>query len=149
MITILFINLISNLLNSKKLKGMTINNGNNVLIPCLPSGIIFDLFENIETLLIGARMKKVPIFFVSPVAEHCLAYANIIAEWLYKSKQEKAYIPEAPFLHEDMIASKRLFYFPDAHSLVNSPHYSEPCIVFIGHPSLRFLFLSLFEYLNY
>ena len=60
--------------------GMTINNNGNVLIPTYSCGVIFDMFENIKSFLLQ-RMKRAPVFFISPVAEHSLAYANIIAEW--------------------------------------------------------------------
>ena len=109
-----------------------------MLVPVDPSGIVFDLFENIHTYLLGLRMKRVPMYFVSPVAEHCLAYANIVSEWLCTSKQEKVYAPEPPFPHEDMVHQEALHHFPDAHALLNSPVYQEPCVVFAGHPSLRF-----------
>lgn len=60
--------------------GAVINRNGNVLIPTYSCGVIFDLFENIKNYLLP-RMQRAPVFFISPVAEHSLAYANIIAEW--------------------------------------------------------------------
>ncbi len=39
-------------------------------------------------------LTNVPMFFVSPVADSSLAYANIMAEWLSSAKQARVYLPE-------------------------------------------------------
>lgn len=125
--------------------GLTINNNGNVLIPTYSCGIIFDMFESIKNYLLQ-RMKRAPIFLISPVGKHSLAYANIIAEYLSKERQEKVYLPEAPFPHEEMITSKLLFHYNSMEELMESGNYREPCIVFAGHPSLRLINLFFLEY---
>lgn len=69
-------------------------NGGNVLVPCYPSGVVYDLFECLSVHLEQSALASVPMFFISPVAEHSLAYSNILAEWLTQNKQARVYIPE-------------------------------------------------------
>lgn len=56
-----------------------------MLIPCQSSGIILDLIEQIHYYLVGNGMSHVPMYFVSPVAEYLLTYANILGEWFVMS----------------------------------------------------------------
>lgn len=44
-------------------------------------GVIYDLFEYLVSFLDGSGLSFVPIFFISPVSDSSLAYANIYAEW--------------------------------------------------------------------
>lgn len=60
---------------------LTVRNGGNVLIPCYPSGVTFDLFECLSLHLESMGNLTVPMFFLSPVAENSLAYSNILADW--------------------------------------------------------------------
>lgn len=136
----------------------TLKMGGNVLIPTYSSGGIYDLFEFIITSLDRTGLGSVPIFFISPVAEHSLAYSNILAEWLSDDKQKHVYIPEGwcwthdlkffelifllsftePFSHSAYIRSERLKYFASISEENFNMEYRTPCIVFTGHPSLRF-----------
>jgi len=59
----------------------TLKNGGNVLIPCSPSGVIYDLFECLSSHLDNCGLSLVPMYFISPVADSSLAYSNIYAEW--------------------------------------------------------------------
>jgi len=62
--------------------GATTSGGGNVLLPCEPSGVaILDLIEVLHNYLSGMGLPKVPIYFISPVAEASIAYSNIVAEW--------------------------------------------------------------------
>ena len=117
--------------------GVTLKNGGNVLIPCFPSGVIYDLFEYLCSFMDGSGLSFIPIYFISPVAHSSLEYANIYAEWLNQNKQNKMYLPEPPFLHHELVKNGRVKHFPNLHAgLSNS--FKSPCIVFAGHPSLRF-----------
>eukprot|EP00794_Sanderia_malayensis_P007283 gene7283-8094_t len=116
---------------------VTLKNGGNVLIPSYPSGVIYDLFEYLVSFLDGSGLSFVPIYFVSPVAKSSLAYANIYAEWLCQSKLSKVYLPESPFTHAELVKSGRLKHFTSLHAGLSS-NFRTPCIVFAGHPSLRF-----------
>lgn len=70
---------------------VTLRNGGSVLIPCYPSGVVYDLFECLSSSLDSHGLSQVPMFFISPVAESSLAYSNILAEWLSSVKQNKVY----------------------------------------------------------
>ncbi|XP_065898009.1 integrator complex subunit 9-like [Dysidea avara] len=114
----------------------TLHNGGNVLIPCYPSGVLYDLLECIVGFLDGHGFSTTPVYYVSPVAASSLAHANIYAEWLCHDKQSKVYLPEAPFPHDGYIKSGRLKHFTSTHGDL-CQQYSTPCVMFTGHPSLR------------
>jgi hypothetical protein len=63
------------------LTAVTLKNGGNVLIPCCPSGVVYDLFECLSAHLDTVGLSLVPMYFISPVADNSLAYSNIYAEW--------------------------------------------------------------------
>jgi hypothetical protein len=80
-----------------------------VLLPSFPGGIIFDLIEVLHSYLLTAGLPRyvpflrplnpchgldahatatfvahrhrIPLYFISPVADQALAYSNICAEW--------------------------------------------------------------------
>eukprot|EP00058_Branchiostoma_floridae_P003826 XP_002589314.1 hypothetical protein BRAFLDRAFT_217919 [Branchiostoma floridae] len=116
---------------------VTVKNGGNVLVPCYPSGVVYDLFECLAVFLDNSGLMQLPVYFVSPMADSSLAYSNIFAEWLCQSKQSKVYLPEAPFVHEELKTISRLKVFPSVHGDFSS-EFKTPCVVFAGHPTLRF-----------
>ncbi|PSN51028.1 Integrator complex subunit 9 [Blattella germanica] len=116
----------------------TLRCGGNVLIPCYPSGVVYDLFECLSSHLDNSGMTTVPMFFISPVADTSLAYSNILAEWLSTVKQSKVYLPEEPFPHATLVRNGRLKHFKHIYTEGFSSDYRQPCVVFCGHPSLRF-----------
>jgi integrator complex subunit 9 len=59
----------------------TLRNGGNVIFPCYPSGIIYDLFECLANHLDSTGYGTYPFYFIAPQAETSLAYSNILAEW--------------------------------------------------------------------
>lgn len=118
--------------------GVTLRNGGSVLIPCYPSGVVYDLFECLSTSLDNHGLSQIPMFFISPVAEGSLAYSNILAEWLSSVKQNKVYIPDEPFPHASLVKNARLKHFKHIYSEGFSTDFRQPCVVFCGHPSLRF-----------
>ena len=115
---------------------VTLKNGGNVLVPCYPSGVTFDLFECLSGHLEQCGLAGVPLYFLSPVSDSTLAYSNIFAEWLSAGKQSKVLLPECPFPHADLLAKGRLKNFSSIHSGLTRDFHS-PCVVFAGHPSLR------------
>ncbi|KAG4077555.1 hypothetical protein HA402_002982 [Bradysia odoriphaga] len=117
---------------------MTLKNGGSVLIPCYPSGVVYDLFECLSTNLDNHGFSQIPMFFISPVADSSLAYSNILAEWLSSLKQNKVYIPDEPFPHASLVKNARLKHFKHIYSEGFSTDFRQPCVVFCGHPSLRF-----------
>lgn len=114
---------------------VTIKNGGNVLVPCYPSGVTYDLFECLSGHLDSCGLSTVPMYFVSPVSDSTLAYSNIFGEWLSSSKQSKVYLPEPPFPHAELVSLGRLRHFNNIHDMQTD--FKCPCIVFTGHPSLR------------
>jgi len=116
----------------------TLRAGGSVLVPCHPSGLLYDLFECLSVHLDNIGLTQIPLFFFSPVAETSLAYSNIFAEWLSTGKQSKVYLPEEPFPHAHLIKNGRLKHFPSLHADGFTNEYRQPCVVFCGHPSLRF-----------
>lgn len=59
----------------------TLRSGGSCLVPCHPSGLLYDLFECLSVHLDNIGLSQIPLFFFSPVAETSLAYSNIFAEW--------------------------------------------------------------------
>ncbi|KAL4225643.1 Integrator complex subunit 9 [Mactra antiquata] len=114
---------------------VTIKNGGNVLIPCYPSGVTYDLFECLSGHLDSCGLSTVPMYFISPVSDSTLAYSNIFGEWLSSSKQSKVYLPEPPFPHAELVSLGRLRHYKNIHDIQSD--FKCPCIVFTGHPSLR------------
>ncbi|KAK9744744.1 Metallo-beta-lactamase superfamily [Popillia japonica] len=118
--------------------GLTLRGGGNVLIPCYPTGVVYDLFECLSIKMSELGVSNCPMFFISPVADMSLAYSNILAEWLSSVKQNKVYLPDEPFPHALLVKNMKLKYFKHIYSDGFSTDFQEPCVVFCGHPSLRF-----------
>ncbi|XP_055845527.1 integrator complex subunit 9 [Episyrphus balteatus] len=117
---------------------VTIRNNGSALIPCYPSGVVYDLFECLTQNLENAGLNNVPMFFISPVADSSLAYSNILAEWLSSAKQNKVYLPDDPFPHAFYVRNAKLKHYKHVYSEGFSKDFRQPCVVFCGHPSLRF-----------
>jgi len=60
---------------------VTLRNNGSVLIPCYPSGVVYDLFECLSSHLDSTALGQIPMYFISPVAHSSLEYSNILAEW--------------------------------------------------------------------
>lgn len=94
---------------------MTLRGGGSVLVPCYPSGVVYDLLECLSGHLENAGLAQVPLYFISPVADSSLAYSNILAEWLSGGKQARVYLPEEPFPHAQLVRGGRLRHYPSLH----------------------------------
>ncbi|CAH1776090.1 unnamed protein product [Owenia fusiformis] len=116
---------------------LTLKNGGNVLVPVYPSGVTFDLFECLSGHLDNMNLGNIPMYFISPVSDSSIAYSNIFAEWLSSRKQSRVYLPEYPFPHTELISQGKLQHYKTIHGEL-SKNYRTPCVVFTGHPSLRF-----------
>eukprot|EP01132_Coremiostelium_polycephalum_P007410 gene7410-9110_t len=114
--------------------GTTLNGGGNVIIPSYSCGIVLDLFEHLSDYLGKVGLLYVPIYFISSVSKSVLSYADIYSEWLNKSKQERSFMPETPFFHQDMMRKGQFHSIQHVHSNFQP---NEPCIIFVGHPSCR------------
>lgn len=152
--------------------GQTLAMGGTVLLPVSNAGIILDLFAILDTYMVQTGLNpntstsglagmtssstpQIPMYYVSSISEAVLAYANISAEWLDATKQERVYTPNNPFTHSDLLDADRLFRFDRLSQLSSNasntsasstsaktggipPISRSPCIIFCGHPSLRF-----------
>ncbi|XP_021590181.2 integrator complex subunit 9 isoform X2 [Ictidomys tridecemlineatus] len=116
---------------------LTVRNGGNVLVPCYPSGVIYDLLECLYQYIDSAGLSNIPFYFISPVANSSLEFSQIFAEWLCHNKQSKMYLPEPPFPHAELIQTNKLKHYPSIHGDFSND-FKQPCVVFTGHPSLRF-----------
>ncbi|CAH2103057.1 unnamed protein product [Euphydryas editha] len=117
---------------------VTLRAGGSVLCPVYPSGVLYDLLECLSAHLEGAGLAHVPLYVVSPVADSSLAYSNILAEWVSVGKQARVYLPEEPFPHAALVRAGRLRHARSLHDDAFSADFRQPCVVFCGHPSLRF-----------
>lgn len=115
-----------------------LRNGGNVLVPTYPCGVVYDLIECLTGQLTSANLNQVMIYFISPVAETSLAYSNILGEWLTKSRSDKLYEPDEPFIHSKLVRIGRLKYFSSITDAGFNENFKTPCVVFTSHPSLRF-----------
>ncbi|KAM3960857.1 integrator complex subunit 9 [Aphomia sociella] len=117
---------------------LTLRGGGCVLCPVYPSGVLYDLLECLSQHLEGAGLAHVPLYVLSPVADSSLAYSNILAEWVSVGKQARVYLPEEPFPHAALARAGRLKHARNLHDDAFSADFRQPCVVFCGHPSLRF-----------
>ncbi|KZV47295.1 hypothetical protein F511_07718 [Dorcoceras hygrometricum] len=110
--------------------------GGSVLIPIGRLAIVLQLLERFALGLESENMK-VPIFFVSSVAEELIAFTNVIPEWLCQQRLERLYSGQSLFSHVEMLAEGRLHLFSAIYSPKLILAWQEPCIVFCPHWSLR------------
>jgi len=117
--------------------GVTLHNRGNVLIPCQSTALILDLFDVLVGYLKKMNFHNVPIYFISPVGDALLAYSDIVAEWLCKSRQDKVYLPEPPYSHGEFIKAGKIKHFSNIYDGKFGQAFHQPCIIIGGHPSLR------------
>jgi len=118
--------------------------GGCVIIPIHSCGIILDLLEYVDSSLNATQ------YYVSPVSETVLAYADIVPEWLCKQKQDRVYLPETPFPYSNMIRTAILTQIQNLHTnfaavAIQKPKtykfpnsLKEPCVIYVGHPTCRY-----------
>lgn len=68
-------------LSGSNFLALTVRNGGNVLVPCYPSGVIYDLLECLYQYIDSAGLANIPFYFISPVANSSLEFSQIFAEW--------------------------------------------------------------------
>lgn len=86
-----------------------LDRGGVCVIPCLPTGVLFDLLEAIYVACVHTRApQSVPMYFVAPHASQVMTLTKSGAEWLCEKKIEKLYAGENAFLHEMLVKSKIL-----------------------------------------
>ncbi|GAV00867.1 hypothetical protein RvY_11655-2 [Ramazzottius varieornatus] len=113
----------------------TVKNGGNVLIPFSNPDVLIDLLEYFY-LYLEDLPTTIPINVISATARSILSLSQVFSEWLAKEYRDKAYLPEEPFAHGEMVKNSRLKIFPSVDGKF-SESYVVPCIVFCSHHSLR------------
>ncbi|VDP20257.1 unnamed protein product [Soboliphyme baturini] len=113
-----------------------LRSGGNVLVPCSPTGLIYDLIEFLSITLANDGLSKTSMYCVSSVVDTCFAFANIYPECLVESKEQKVFVPEEPFLHGSLNKNGDLKYYTSLHERLHS-EFEPPAVVFASHPSLR------------
>lgn len=144
----------------------TLKEGGHVLLPVSSAGVLFDLFEVIFGHLQVRGLGHTRVFFISPIAKQSLAYSTITGEWLNAKNLDKVYASDAPFTHNALMSGGLLDALDDVNEVLpfqsangrskgegsstggggGLPQFRsatvfdlhQPCIVFTGHPSLRF-----------
>lgn len=81
---------------------------------------------------------QVPLYFISPVADNSISYANILGEWMSQERESKIYLPDPPFIHAELSKAGKLHRFENISDGTFGGTFKPPCVVFAGHPSLRF-----------
>ncbi|KAG7255340.1 hypothetical protein CRUP_010145 [Coryphaenoides rupestris] len=108
-------------------------------VPCYPSGVIYACWSACTSSSIAPNLGSTPFYFISPVANSSWSSprSSPSGEWLCHNKQSKVYLPEPPFPHAELIQTNKLKHYPSIHGDFSS-EFRQPCVVFTGHPSLRF-----------
>ncbi|KAL0540293.1 hypothetical protein IC582_024528 [Cucumis melo] len=114
----------------------SVESGGSVLIPINRLGVNLQLLEQISASLDYSNLK-VPIYFISSVAEELLTFVNAIPEWLCRRRQQKLFSGEPMFTFVELLKENKLHVVPAIHSPKLLINWQEPCIVFCPHWSLR------------
>lgn len=114
-----------------------VTSGGSVLVTIRCIGASLELLEVISQTLCTSNLGHIPMFFISPVAEEILVYANTVPEWLCAARQEKLYAGEALFGHVELLQQKRLHHLSAFHSPKSVNLWKEPCVVFVVDWGLR------------
>ena len=109
-----------------------VSGGSCVLAPVRPSGHVFELLEVVSGYLAAYGLSRIPLFYVSPAARASLSYANTAAEWLAGARQQRAFAPEPPFGHDELLRQGRLRAGADFSQLA----WAEPCVALVPSGSL-------------
>jgi len=112
----------------------------SVLIPCLSTGLIFDMFEFLTKFFEQSNLLNVHMYFISPVSQSNLLISNAMSEWVNDQRQAAAFSGTPPFKHNELVKSQCLITISsdrldETENLIN---FEQPCVIFTGHPSLRF-----------
>uniref|UniRef100_A0A1I7TYF8 Beta-Casp domain-containing protein n=1 Tax=Caenorhabditis tropicalis TaxID=1561998 RepID=A0A1I7TYF8_9PELO len=115
-----------------------LKNHGSVLLPMCPIGPIFELIEAVSDVIQSTNgiSLDTPIYFISPVAKSAIAMASISAEWMSDSRQNAVYLPEEPYIHNNLIRSGRLKIYDSLYGKF-SKEFRTPCVIFASHASLR------------
>lgn len=85
-----------------------VDRGGTCVIPCSPTGVLFDLFDAVYAACVHNKATAVPLYFVAPHASRVLELTRVGAEWLCEKKIEKLYAGERAFVHDSLERTKLL-----------------------------------------
>ncbi|TMW55912.1 hypothetical protein Poli38472_008560 [Pythium oligandrum] len=119
-----------------------LDRGGVCVIPSSPCGILFDLMEAIYAACLYPRSSQqqptvLPMYCLSPMAEHVMDLTQCGAEWLCEKKIEKLYAGEPAFLHESLLQSNVLAVADTLSTSVLSG-LQHGGVVFVGPSTLSF-----------
>jgi hypothetical protein len=117
-----------------------INDHGSVLIPCLSTGLIYDMFEFLTKYFEQMNLLNIHMYFISPVSNANLSISNAMSEWVTEQRQTASFSGIPPFKHNELIKSKCLITISsdrldDTDNLIN---FEQPSVIFTGHTSLRY-----------
>jgi integrator complex subunit 9 len=124
---------------TSKIEGI-INDHGSVIIPCLSTGLIYDMFEFLTKYFEQINVLNIHMYFISPVSNANLSISNAMSEWVTEQRQTASFSGIPPFKHNELIKSKCLITIPsdrldDTENLIN---FEQPSVIFTGHTSLRY-----------
>ncbi|KAK9810223.1 hypothetical protein WJX72_006960 [[Myrmecia] bisecta] len=100
-------------------------------------GLAFEILEQVGKALKTAGLAHIPMFYISPAAEDSLAHGTVGMEWLCSERQERVYLPMAPFGHAELLQEKRLMVASSLADLELQSWWREPCVALVPASSLR------------
>lgn len=121
--------------------GLALSRGGDVFIPCKSTGALYDIIELVQTYISSFGVQA-NLYFISPIAEALLKYANVFSEYLNEIRQNKAlFTNEQPFEFETQVQTNNIQIFSTIslefakvyHSRRNLPSV----IIFAGDETLE------------
>jgi Cft2 family RNA processing exonuclease len=108
-----------------------INDHGSVLIPCLSTGLIYDMFEFLTKYFEQINLLHIHMYFISPVSNANLSISNAMSEWVTEQRQTASFSGTPPFKHNELLKSKCLITIPserldDTDTLIN---FEQPSII--------------------
>jgi len=85
--------------------------------------------------MVRSQFQEIRILFsIASFIVYCYTFTFRLST----NKQNKVYLPEEPFPHAFLVKNARLKHYTSTYAEGFSNDYRQPCVVFCGHPSLRF-----------
>ncbi|KAI9142184.1 beta-lactamase-like protein [Paraphysoderma sedebokerense] len=106
------------------------------------SGLFYDMLDLLFKHLMRTNLiHHVNIVAISPIIDRLVSYGNVVAEWLNAPYAAKSFLPEPPLLPLSTEYIKSRFHtFQNINDSQFGNFYlqsHEPCIILVGHESLR------------
>lgn len=95
----------------------------------------------IRIFLLNGIINEVILRYSWYIAFYYFLFCILLSFFTFRlstNKQNKVYLPEEPFPHAFLVKNARLKHYTSTYAEGFSSDYRQPCVVFCGHPSLRF-----------